>query len=267
MRIKSLGYRTDLFFSIFNGVIHDRGDYLVILTPSNPAYYWGNYLIFPDPPRRGDFDRWKTLFAQEINARQETHHLVFAWDGVDGETGKIKPFIEAGFLLVQNLVLTARQVVEPPKNNTEVEIRPLSTDWEWEQALQNQIICRNPVFALDEYTPFKRARMDQYRRMTQAGLGEWFGAFYQGRLVADLGLYGGSEFARFQSVETHPEYRRRGICGALVYQASRYGLENMGASQLVMIADEHYFAARIYESVGFRPAERQVGLEYWERKS
>lgn len=108
--------------------------------------------------------------------------------------------------------------------------------------------------------------MARYRQMARLGRGEWFGAFYQDRLVADLGLFCESGIARFQSVETHPDFRRRGICGALVYQASRYGLERLEADVLVMIADEHYFAAHIYETIGFKPAERQVGLEWSEKE-
>jgi ribosomal protein S18 acetylase RimI-like enzyme len=191
--------------------------------------------------------------------------MVFGWDSSAGNTGEAKPFLDAGFSLTNNLVLTADQVIMPPKYNIDVEIRHLSADWEWEEATQNQITCRKPEFSLDGYTIFKRAKMERYRQMTQAGLGEWFGAFYQGHLVADLGLYAQGGIARFQSVETHPDHRRKGICGALVYQASRYGFERMGASRLVMIADENYFAARIYETVGFKQTERQAGLEWWER--
>jgi GNAT superfamily N-acetyltransferase len=265
MQIKSLGYRTDLFFPKFEGLIYDRGNYLVVLTPSNPSYYWGNFVLFGDPPSAGDYERWKAIFAREISAKQETHHMVFGWDATDGDTGQIRPFLEAGFSLNQNVVLTARQVILPPKYNQEVEIRPVTGDQEWEEAIQNQITCRKPVFSLAGYSDFKRAQMDRYRRMAKAGLGEWFGAYDHGQLVADLGLFCVDGIARFQSVETHPEHRRRGICGALVYQASRYGLEHMGARLLVMIADEHYFAAKIYESAGFKPAERQVGTEWWER--
>ena len=32
-----------------------------------------------------------------------------------------------------------------------------------------------------------------------------------------------------------------------------------------MVADAHYHAARIYERVGFTPAERQVGVTSWQR--
>jgi ribosomal protein S18 acetylase RimI-like enzyme len=265
MKIHSLGYRTDLFFPQFEGLILDRGEYLVILTPSNPNFYWGNFLLFSAPPARGDLERWQALFQQEISSRQETHHMVFAWDTTDGETGDVQPFLEAGFELSQNVVLTAQQVHLPPKYNREVAVRPLVEDWEWAQALQNQVDCRPAGHSLEGYLTFKTAKMKHYRDMQRAGLGDWFGAFLGDRLVADLGLFCIDGIGRFQSVETAPEFRRRGICGALVYGAARYGLERMGAKTLVMLADENYFAARIYESIGFQAAERQAGLEWWEK--
>ena len=57
MDVKSLGYKTDLIFPAFDGEIVDRGDYLVVRTPSNPYFYWGNFLLFPRPPAEGDYLR------------------------------------------------------------------------------------------------------------------------------------------------------------------------------------------------------------------
>jgi len=37
MKVHSLGYQTDLIFPAFDGEVIDRGDYLVIKTPSNPT--------------------------------------------------------------------------------------------------------------------------------------------------------------------------------------------------------------------------------------
>jgi ribosomal protein S18 acetylase RimI-like enzyme len=264
MEVHSLGYRTDLFFPKFEGEIIDRGDYLVIVTPSNPNFYWGNFLLFPHPPAGGDFEQWKAVFAKEISARQETHHMVFAWDTVNGETGEVQPFLDAGFHLNEGVVLTARQVHRPPKFNEQVTIRPLHSDEDWEQALQNQMACRSEEFEMQSYFLFKQAQMKRYRQMQQAGLGEWFGAFMGSQLTADLGLFCIDGVGRFQQVETAPQFRRLGICGALVFEAANYGYTHLGAQTLVMVADEHYHAAKIYESIGFQPTEHQVGLEWFE---
>jgi ribosomal protein S18 acetylase RimI-like enzyme len=273
MQVHSLGYRTDLIFPRFDGLILDRGEYLVVRTPSNPTFYWGNFLLFSDPPGEGDLENWKAVFTREIGTPAQVRHFAFGWDSPGGETGVVQPFREAGFNLSQSIVLTARQVNLPPKVNREVIIRPLSQDWEWQQAEEDQVACREPEHSLEGYRVFKHNQMERYRRMSQAGLGHWFGAFLGDRLVADLGLFvdlshsvGEELVGRFQSVETHPDFRRQGICGTLVQHASGYAFEKMGVETLVMVADEHYFAAKIYESVGFRPTERQVGVDWWEKK-
>jgi ribosomal protein S18 acetylase RimI-like enzyme len=266
MEVHSLGYRTDLIFPRFDGQILDRGNYLVILTPSNPVFYWGNFLLFPDPPGKGDLEKWKDIFAREIGTWPQVEHLAFGWDSLQGELGLVQPFLEAGFNLSQNVVLTARQISFPPRYAQEVLVRPLSEDWEWEQALQNQMACRDPEHSLEGYLVFKRAQMQRYHRMSQAGRGAWFSAFLGKQLVADLGVFREGRTGRFQAVGTHPDYRRRGICSRLVYQASRYALEQMQLETLVMVADENYFAAGIYESIGFEPIEHQVGVDWWKEE-
>jgi ribosomal protein S18 acetylase RimI-like enzyme len=261
MELRSLTYRTDLIFARFDGEVIDRGGYLVIQTPSNPTFHWGNFLLFAEPPELGDFERWRRLFAEEIGVPPHVTHQAFGWDGTVGATGEVEPFLAAGFRLNHAVTLTATAVTRPAKYNDEVVVRPIEEDWEWEQALANQIACRDATFGLEGYTEFKARQMRRYREMARAGLGAWFGAFLGERLVADLGLYREGDLARFQQVETHPDFRRRGICGALVHQAALYGFEQMGARTLVIVADENYHAARIYETVGFRPTERSVGMD------
>lgn len=265
MNIQSLGYRTDLFFPQFDGHIIDRGDYLVALTPSNPTYHWGNFLLFAQPPVDGDLVKWKSIFEREFRTQSDTHHMAFGWDTIDGQTGEIQPFVNDGFNLNQAVVLTTQQVTPPPKFNQEVVIRAVVEDWEWDQALENQILCRDSVYGLEGYTVFKQQQMARYRAMVQAGWGQWFGAFLDNCLVADLGLYCREGIGRFQTVCTHPDFRRRGICGSLVYQAARYGLDQLKTQTLVMIADENYHAAKIYESVGFTPTEHLVALDWWDK--
>ena len=100
------------------------------------------------------------------------------------------------------------------------------------------------------------------RRITDAGHGGWFGAFVDERLVAQMGLLAVEpDLARFQNVETDPEQRRRGLAGSLLHHVSRYGLTELGARTLVMVADPDYFAVDLYRSVGFKPTETQLQVE------
>lgn len=50
MVFKSLGLRTDMIFHRFSAQVDDRGDYVVIRTPSRPDYLWGNCLIMRAAP-------------------------------------------------------------------------------------------------------------------------------------------------------------------------------------------------------------------------
>jgi ribosomal protein S18 acetylase RimI-like enzyme len=111
---------------------------------------------------------------------------------------------------------------------------------------------------LKTYTPFKKKWLDVRRRLADQGLGNWYGAYIDDILVGDLGLFRDGTIARFQDVGTEVEFRRRGICGTLVYEVSKRALESDDIETLVMVADENYHAARIYESVGFVPTERHA---------
>lgn len=264
MEVNSLGYRTDLIFAAYNGEITDRGAYLVIRTPSNPGFFWGNFLLFKDPPGPGDDRRWRALFNKEIGGPPEVKHETFGWDSPDGDTGDSAPFTSAGFTLLQSEVLAAQEVHLPAHPNSEVTVRPLAGDADWQQAIENQIFCREPEHSEGPFREFKTRQFDRYRRMSTGGLGDWFGAFLGDRLVADLGIFHDGSIARFQNVETHPDFRRRGIAATLVYRSSLYALEHYAVRSLVIVADRDSAPARMYAGVGYRLAERQVGLERWE---
>lgn len=71
----------------------------------------------------------------------------------------------------------------------------------------------------------------------------------------------GQTLARFQSVETDPDYRRRGLAGSLLYRCARYGLEELVASTLVMVAEAGYRAIDLYRAAGFEATESQLHVE------
>lgn len=257
MQIKSLGYQTDLIFSRFSGEVVDKGDYTLICTPSNPTFWYGNYVLFPNPPETQDISRWMEISAREF---PDSTHRVFGFDGVDGEVGTAKDFEALGFDVVNTIVMTAKGVHAPPKVNLEAEYRQILTPEDWEQTIQLRLEC-NDEHEPEGYKVFVRRKMLCYQRMTEAGLGFWWGAFLNGKMVSSLGLFLEDGVGRFQSVESHADFRRLGLCGSLVHAAATHGLEHLKAKVLVMCADPEYHAARIYESVGFKPTEQQVALE------
>jgi ribosomal protein S18 acetylase RimI-like enzyme len=264
MNIRSLGRRTDLMFARFSGKVSDRGNYTLVQTPDNPGYHWGNYIVFDHAPIKGSLQGWKALFDQEFPYYTEPHHYVFTWDMENNIPGDLKEFIDAGFEFSTATVLTAEKLNPPPHENYRLEIRKITTDQEWQDVTDLQTICTDQKFVNEYFHEFKKTQMGAYRKMSEKGMGHWFGAYLDETLVGDLGIFHEGGIGRYQNVGTHPDFRRMGICGTLVYQTGLMALKEYGVSCLVMEADVDYHAARIYESVGFKRKEINYAVSWWK---
>jgi hypothetical protein len=264
-QVKSLGYRTDFIFNRLDGSLRDREEYLVATTESNPHYFWGNLLFFKEPPKLGDLARWKEIFRSELSYPQR-YHMTFAWDSPTAEPGDCSEFIADGFELETSIVLTARAVQKPRKYNGRVTVRELDLLSELAACVDVQVACATGELSQKSWREFYTTSMKGYRRLIEAGHGKWFGAFLDNKLVGSLGIFKDGTLGRFQVVSTHPEFQRQGVCSTLVYQVSKYALKDRSLSTLVMVADEDYHAAQIYESVGFKPTEKKIGLCWWDRE-
>ena len=99
-----------------------------------------------------------------------------------------------------------------------------------------------------------------------AGKGFWFGAFSHGELIGDLGIYFEDHIARYQNIETHPRFRKKGVCATLVFQSQELLRNKTRMDTFVIHADPNYQAVRIYESLGFQPTEHFQSLSWWKGK-
>jgi ribosomal protein S18 acetylase RimI-like enzyme len=257
VRITSLGFRTDVALRVLEGgEVTDRGDYLVIRTPDNPDFWWGNFLLLArlPEPGRGQGQEWLARFAAEFPAAR---HVALGVDTTeDAQTPK--EFAAAGLKPDRATVLTTTQPKPPLRPNTEAEIRPLDSDDDWRQSVDLAVRC----FDGGEPGDFLERRAAARRRVTQKGAGVWLGAFENGRLLAQLGLFdAGDGYARFQHVETEPAARRRGLAGTLVWTAGRYGHEALGTSTFVIVADPADAAIRIYRACGFTARQSQLSFD------
>ena len=60
MEIRSLGLRTEVALRKLSGsTVQDRRDHLVIRTPDNPSFWWGNFVVAPAPPAEWDLPPWQ----------------------------------------------------------------------------------------------------------------------------------------------------------------------------------------------------------------
>ena len=260
MDVQSLGYRTDLALRQLEGAeISDHGGYLSVRTPSNPSFWWGNFLLVPRESLAEGAAAWTSRFAAAFPG---AGHLALGVDGTARSVAVPAGYVEAGLKLDYGVVLTAASAGEPPHPNRTAELRPLRSDGDWAAAAALRAACHdtgNPGAAEREFTEH---RVASARRLAESGHGACFGAFLEGRLVAQLGVFSaGPGLARYQNVETHPAARGRGLAGSLVCLAGRYAADALGASTLVIVADPDYHAIRVYRSAGFSDREIQAALE------
>ena len=259
VRVTSLGYRTDLMIRGLEGsAIADQGGYVIVSSPRNPDFWWGNFLLMPESALREDAAVWLSRFAAAFPGAK---HVALGVDSTKGYTGEPAGFTGAGLSLERSTVLSTTSLREPPHPNLAARYWALDSDEDWAQSAALRRAC-GAVSEEAGGEVFEQRRIQDARRIAQAGHGATFGAFTDGRLVAQLGLYSdGSGTARYQNVETHPAARRRGLAGSLVYHAGQYGFTVLGAKILVIVADPGYSAIRIYRSLGFADLETQLALQ------
>jgi ribosomal protein S18 acetylase RimI-like enzyme len=254
------GITTDLMFNRAAGEVRIEGRYTVIRTPAAPDYYFGNMLVLGDAPHGDGLPTLEADFARLIGTPPVIQHRTFLWP-VNGEPAfDPQPFTGAGYAYAESTVLLAspRDLLEPDAINTSISIRPYRDlrDWDDWQVL---FLAENAgMFPGETYLTFMLGQQAMYRDLIEAGRGDWWGAFIGEEQVANLGLFFEGRTGRFQSVITAASHRNQRICKTLVHHVAREGLKR--ADRLVMVADEHYHAARVYESLGFRRQERMASL-------
>ncbi|MBS2015666.1 MAG: GNAT family N-acetyltransferase [Deltaproteobacteria bacterium] len=256
--LRSLCFRTDLFLArCAGGEVIERERYVVLRTPGNPDYWWGNFLLHHEPP--------EPAIALDDHARElpGAKHTLVAWDRPDGDRGHVDDFVPYGFHVDEGVILTARagDLVAPQKVDPRITVAPLVTAEDWEEAVVAQVNAFAPRRSgtLDDLRTFIARQYAAYRAMQEREQGRWWGARIDGQMAGSLGLVRVDDtLGRFQLVGVDPAFGRRGVCSALVHHVARRALFEEGLETLVMAADATYHAAKVYESVGFRRTETLV---------
>ncbi|MBV9794266.1 MAG: GNAT family N-acetyltransferase [Actinobacteria bacterium] len=258
MEVTSLGYRTDLMVRRMEGSeVSDYADHVVVRSPGHPGFWWGNFILLAAPPQPRAAAGWLARFAE---AFPEGQHVAIGVDTDGWPPAEQSGLPEAGLRIERSTVLTAATVHEPPHANQTIEYRPLASDADWEQSLKLRLAADESNGAATQ--AFFEQRTVDARRATEQGHGAWFGAFADGRLAAQLGIFSdGGGVARYQNVETDPDWRRQGLAGTLVWRAGQWALAHRAARTLVIVADPAARAIRIYRSVGFRDVDTQIAFQ------
>jgi ribosomal protein S18 acetylase RimI-like enzyme len=257
MHVSSLGFRTDLALLTDSGsIVEDRGTHLVVRTPDNPTYYWGNFLLLAEAPVPGGEREVVGAFHTEF---PEASHVSIGIDRPDLTPEARAAFEAAGLTVDIASVLTATALHAPREVDVEVRALESASDWESRARLSFAIEERDDE---DAHLRFARGRNVQEQSLVAAGRGTRFGVFVDNEVVSTAAVFTTEDgVARFQSVETHPEHRRQGLAAAAVHAAGRHALERLGVRTLVIVADDDGEAIGVYRRLGFADSERQLMME------
>ncbi|HRY09667.1 MAG: GNAT family N-acetyltransferase [Actinobacteria bacterium] len=241
-----LGWRTDLDVLTRSGSTITSGDgHLIVRTPANPGYYWGNFLCVTDP---GLARRPQECLALMSRAFPDAAHVAIAlpaapetsqWDGLGVD-------IEHDEVLASD---------EPPTGRalpTGYSSRPLFGE-DWKQSLRNEV-AESGAGDVAAYVDFARRRNASRQSMVANGDACFFGAFFGEQLVAELGIVLCDGLARYQSVATVPGHRSRGLASHLLQMAGEWA-RGHGADRWVIVAEPGADAARLYRACGMRPVD------------
>lgn len=265
--IKSLVWATDIDVLERDRLLERRDGYWAVHSPTNPTFWWGNFLLFDEPPGAGDGERWEALFEAEYSGRSEVTHRTFAWDRTDGASGDAeREFVERGYELewTAGLIAAPERIVTHVRANTDVMVRALDpragaeADL-WDQVLRRQMSQAPEGTGGDYHLTFLRRRQAELRRLFEEGRGAWYAALLAEEVVSSLGIVVTGVRARYQDVHTSESHRGRGIATRLVADAAAVAASRHAIDHFVMAADPDYHAIGIYESVGFERRELVVG--------
>jgi GNAT superfamily N-acetyltransferase len=256
------GFATDLLFDRYQGEVVDHEQFWAVRTPTAPDYYFGNYLLLPTPPSDRDKGWLEASFDKLIGSDPRVRHRTFQWPLAPGQNSRVAGFVAAGYQYMECVVLaldaTSWQQTAPPPATTHA--RPF-TAADWDDWLVLECHERDPSHEEERYLPYLQSRRSLYQAMIADGLGQWWGIWQGEQLVASCGLFFTGTMGRFQLVRTHHDWRNRGLCRQLLSQVARQGLTC--AERLIIVADEHYHAQRVYRSLGFVPVARIGSLCRW----
>ena len=266
MRCRSLGFLTDLSILERGGSrIERRENYWTIYSPHNPTFYWGNFLLIDGSPSTVTLAEWQDHFVREFPTAS---HFALGIDDPKGDLANLVISEESHLEVQASVVLTTSTIHLVDRRTPDIENRPLVSDADWQSSLEIDLVTRDASYLEAPYREYLADKVRTRRALCESGAGAWWGSFVDGQLVSQAGIIDcGDSVARYQTVGTHPEFRRRGFSSLTVSAAGHYAADTFGSETLVIVADPDYHAIDLYQQLGFRNSETQLQIQKRPRSS
>src|SRR5665213_365254 len=132
--VRSLGFRTDLMVRRLAGAeITDHGTHLVVRTPHNPGFYWGNFLLLAEPPAEGELAGGAAFLAQEF---PDADHVAIGIDSRAAVSVSTEELAQVGLRMEISTVMStgADSLIRPDRPKVAARCRELAGEEDWRQA-------------------------------------------------------------------------------------------------------------------------------------
>ncbi len=235
---------------IVGEVLHERDGVVICRWPDLPSYWSGNTLWLKKAPSAGTL---RGLLARHDVSFEDPRlmHASLRWTGEGLDEATAAEAAELGMEVERGLAMVLETA--PAPGSSDVEVRPLVGNPEWDAmvALNIRSDALESAGGDPRYQHFKQGLRDHWWLWVHGGQATWWGAFVEGELVGCCGLVDTPWGGRFQSVETDPAWRRRGVCSTLVAHVAGHALSEGGHDRLHLSAEPEGPARRLYEGLGF----------------
>lgn len=242
------GWETDLEILKHSGSsIEELDDFLVIRTPHNPDYHWGNFILVTNKELGSDSGKWLKIFKANF---PDAKWLAI---GLPEYPKSIENWSSTGAEIERMDVLKAKVRPDAPEIGTGYTSRKLSGE-DWDLLLAREISenLKSGDHDAKSFERFITKSIENHIELSERGLAAWFGAFHEKDLVADLGIVICGETARYQSVQTDASHRNKGLASHLLGQAAIWA-GTKGCKSWVIVTESTNAAGRVYRRAGFVP--------------
>lgn len=248
MRDLPPAWATDLEILEYSGsTIEEHPGYLLLRSPHNPDFHWGNCLFVTDEEALNDATKWVGTFQLAFpTASWLAIGLIRMPADQDG-------WLRQGVTVEPEDVLTTRSLPRQLPLPDGYTVRRLSGQ-DWAQSVSRSVAenLRTRQYERHMHERFAQAQARTRAALSEKNVGAWFGAFDGAELVADLGIVGCGTTARYQSVGTDEEHRGRGLASHLLGVAAQWAADH-GCDRWVIVTDATNPAGRVYRRLGFEP--------------
>jgi GNAT superfamily N-acetyltransferase len=248
IRDLDVGWATDMEVLRLSGSsVEDCGDHLIVRTPRNPTYHWGNCILVADSEAVDDAARWVNVFRAAF--------LSADWIaiGLRRMPSDVVRWNREGLELELDEVLATTKLPHQTALPAGYVVRHLLGD-DWEQTVRLAVDDNYLTGSWEpaSYETFARTRTAIHRALCNGhpDIAAYFGAFADGVLAANLGIVCCGTTARYQNVLTQESHRRRGLASHLLGVAATWAADR-GCTRWVIVTERTNTAGRVYRDVGF----------------